>query len=129
MRCLLDANVLIWALYEPERLSQRIQDILAEPDAELVLSHATLWEVLSKLGRGNLLLGGETVDDARRRIEELELEMLAITEEHILASVKLPRHHNDPFDRLLIAQANQEAVPILSSDRLLPRYEVSVIWD
>ena len=73
MRCLLDANVLIWALYEPERLTQRIRAILSEAGAELVLSHATLWEVLAKLVRGNLLLGGETVADARERIEQLQL--------------------------------------------------------
>ena len=115
-------------MYDPERLTQTVTRILAGSDTELLLSHATLWEVLAKLARGNLLLAGETMEDAYLRMQQLGLEMLAITEAHIVQSAQLPRYHSDPFDRMLVAQAIGEGASILSSDRVLSRYDVAVIW-
>lgn len=96
----------------------------ARLEAGALVSIASLWEIAIKSALGKL----EAPDDLPQRVEELGFELLGITVEHAWAVRHLPHHHRDPFDRLLIAQAQVERLPILTADPLLAGYEVTVIW-
>lgn len=128
MTYLLDANVLIWFIYQENLLTDRVLALMRDPANRLLLSHAMLWETASKFGRGSLLMKGETVDHFVARVHGLGVELVPFVEEDILRAVHLPRHHADPFDRIIIAQAQRLAVPLLTSDRMFSRYAVTALW-
>lgn len=90
-----------------------------------MVSIASLWEIAIKSALGKL----QAPDDLPQRVEELGFELLGITVEHAWAVRHLPHHHRDPFDRLLIAQAQVEQLPIVSVDPAFAAYDVAVIWD
>jgi PIN domain nuclease of toxin-antitoxin system len=71
MKLLLDSHTLLWAIYAPDMLTNRVRELLADKDNELVISHAVLWEVLNKVGRGKLLLAGTSVVETMRHIDDL----------------------------------------------------------
>ncbi len=98
-------------------LSTKAQEIIADPDNELLFSYASMQELLNKVGRGKLRLTTGTVHDVAARIDALGLTYLAITMEQIVAAAELPHHHSDPSDRILIVQAQSENVPLLTVDR------------
>jgi PIN domain nuclease of toxin-antitoxin system len=129
LRILLDAHAVVWALYDKQRLTPAAEALLEDRNNLLLVSHATLWELLAKVGRGKLPVSGGSVEAVVQDIHNLGVAVLPVTEYHIVAAATLPHHHSDPFDRILIAQAMQEDAPILSADRILPSYGVSVIWN
>ena len=129
MRVLIDTNVFLWCLAgETVRLSRRAKRLLESDETELVLSAVSLWEIAVKAQAGKLqvpqeggffqehmaLLGVQTV--------------LPVEATHVFALFGLPRHHRDPFDRLLAAQCVVEKLPLVASDRALRRYPIEVIW-
>lgn len=122
IRYLLDTHVLLWSLVEPERLPTRHRRALSR-DAALLVSHARLWEIEIKASLGKLA----RPDDFMGRIESLGAELLPITLPHIAAVGRLPHHHGDPFDRMLIAQAVVEGLPIVTADRAFAPYDVRVL--
>jgi PIN domain nuclease of toxin-antitoxin system len=128
LKVLLDSEALVWAIYLPDRLPDQVKTILRDPTTVLVVSYASLWELLGKIGRGKLLLAGTSVERALQRIVDLGVELLPVTLEHIMASAILPQHHHDPFDRAIIAQAIDQSLPIITSDKMFPSYAVQVIW-
>ena len=128
MRLLLDSNVLVWAIYSPSQLSRKASLLLQDEQHELLVSHASLWELLGKIGRGRLLLAGTSVDTAMQRFRDLGVIFLFVEEHHILAAANLPHHHSDPFDRAIIAQAIDKGLPVVTSDRIFQSYGVQVIW-
>lgn len=128
MKIFLDAQVLIWMVYAPERLTVRAKLLLQEDTHELLVSQATLWELLAKIGRGKLLLAGDSVEGALRDLLAVGFQLRAITMELIVAASVLPQHHSDPFDRMLVAQALAEDAVVLSADGVLSEYGVRVIW-
>ena len=128
MRLLLDSNVLLWAVYAPEKLTGRVSYAIQDSTNELLVSHASLWELLGKIGRGKLLLAGSSVDAAMQRFTVLGAEFLPVELDHILAAAHLPNHHSDPFDRVIIAQALDKTMPVLTSDTMFQNYGVDVIW-
>ena len=128
MRLLLDSHALIWAIYSPDRLSLQASQLLHDEANELIVSHATLWELFSKIGRGKLLLAGTSVDRVMERISALGVMLLPIELSHIVSSASLPHHHSDPFDRMLIAQALEQNLPILTADTIFAAYGAPVIW-
>ena len=97
MRLLLDSHALLWAIYSPERLSARIALLLQDEANELVVSHASLWEILSKVARGRLLLAGTSVEGVKERVDTLGVTYLPIELSRILLAASLPQHHSDPF--------------------------------
>jgi PIN domain nuclease of toxin-antitoxin system len=121
-------RLLIWMVYSPERLTARAKLFLEDDTHELLVSHATLWELLAKIGRGKLAIAGTSVHATAEDIHRLGVEMLPVTEAHILAATSLPQHHSDPFDRMLVAQALAEDAAVLSADGMLAEYGVRVIW-
>lgn len=97
---------------------------MERPDAQLVVSTVSVWEIAIKRSIGKL----NAPDDVIERIGEAGAQMLTITPRHAHATGELPLHHRDPFDRLLIAQAQLEGCAIVSGDSAFPAYDVPIIW-
>ena len=121
MKLLLDTQVLLWAVGAPERLSSRAFAMIDDPDTEPMVSAASLWEVAIKAG-----LGREDfqVDPAilRRGLLEHGYTELPISGVHATAVARLPHIHKDPFDRILVAQAQLEGITLLTTDAIVARY-------
>ncbi len=119
---------MIWAIYAPERLPAHIALLLEDPANELLFSYAAVWEMLNKIGRGGILTAGSSVGDAFRDIEALGVTFVSVTMEHILAAASLPDIHRDPYDRMYIAQALAEGVPLVTIDPDIWKYPLETIW-
>ncbi|MGF1477039.1 MAG: type II toxin-antitoxin system VapC family toxin [Geminicoccaceae bacterium] len=121
MKFLLDTHLLLWAVGERRRLSSDTRAVLSDPRTELLFSAASLWEIAIKLSLGRTDF---TVDPRvlRRGLLENEYKELPILSEHVVAVTDLPAIHKDPFDRVLVAQAQIEAITLLTSDAVVARY-------
>ena len=121
MTLLLDTHLLLWAAGDPGRLSSKAQDLLGDPATELTFSTASIWEVVIKnaLGRDDFRVDPQRLRDGLVQNDYSELE---IRSEHALAVGSLPPIHKDPFDRILIAQAQVENVTLLTTDDKVARY-------
>lgn len=128
MRLLLDAHALIWAVDDPARLGSQARAALSNPGNDVVLSAGTIWELAIKSGLGKLSLGQSYGQWMAQSIIDLGATILPITVEYADAQANLPPHHRDPFDRMLVAQAQVEKIAIVSGDVLLDRYGVSRVW-
>ena len=124
MRCLLDTQVLLWWIDDDPRLGQAPRAIIVDPGNEVVVSAATLWEAAVKRALGKLRFETPVLLDTLHRGG---MRMLPITGEHALAAGDLPRHNDDPFDRMLVAQAVAEGLTMITSDARLRAYPVAVV--
>ena len=115
MTLLLDTHLLLWAAGDPERLSAESQDLLGDPATELMFSTASIWEIVIKnaLGRSDFRVEPRLLRDG---LIQNGYSELAVRSEHALAVGHLPPIHKDPFDRILIAQAQVENVTLLTTD-------------
>jgi PIN domain nuclease of toxin-antitoxin system len=111
----------------PERLSSRARSLVEATDAELFLSAASAWEIAIKHALGKLRLPEAPVKYVPSRVEHLRMIALPINQDHVLHVATLPYLHRDPFDRLIIAQAQIEDLPILTADAILAAYDVKII--
>jgi PIN domain nuclease of toxin-antitoxin system len=125
LRLLVDSHVLLWHLLDDPRLTPGPTAMIEVDDAEVLVSVASLWEIAIENALGKL----EAPEDLPQRVAELGFESLPIDVEHAWAVRQLPHHHRDPFDRLLIAQAQVEGLPILTADPAFDAYDVKVVWD
>ena len=116
MRVLLDTHIFLWWDNDPDRLTARATAVCQEPSNSLVLSVASVWEMQIKQQLGKLTLRLPLAELIADQQATNALEILPITLAHVLALAELPPHHKDPFDRLLIAQANSENIDLLSVD-------------
>jgi len=118
---LLDTHVLLWAAGVPEQLTREARDLIENPETELVFSAASLWEVAIKNGLGRAAF---RVDPRllRRGLLENGYTELPVAGLHAVALDSLPRLHKDPFDRILIAQAQVEGITLLTADEIVGRY-------
>jgi PIN domain nuclease of toxin-antitoxin system len=122
LRLLLDTHVLIWwARREP--LEKAARDAIADPSNDVMVSAASIWEAEIKAAAGRLRLGRNLA----RESEVRGLGQLAITFAHAVHAARLPAHHGDPFDRMLVAQAQLEGLTIVSRDPLFETYPVAVL--
>ena len=128
MRLLLDTHTFIWLDSSPDQLSADAQDILHDPNNDLLLSIVSVWEVQIKAQLARLDLRGDLAGIIREQQESNGIELLPITLSHILALSELPPHHRDPFDRLLISQARVEDVILVTKDENITKYPVNVLW-
>lgn len=128
MKVLVDTHTFLWALLHDHRLSAKAKEVLRSEDHELVFSLVSLWEIAIKIKTGKLNTIGSSVSYIRDEMNAYGLELLPIRYEHVLQLESLLPHHGDPFDRLLIAQALAESLPILTGDEVFRRYGVKVIW-
>jgi PIN domain nuclease of toxin-antitoxin system len=117
VKLLLDAHTLYWAIYQPERLSGDAREALADVRNSLFVSLATLWELLNKAAVNRLPLAGASVVRVLQRVEQLSVTFLPIERSEIMSAATLPHHHGDPFDRILIAQANAHGLTLVTRDR------------
>jgi PIN domain nuclease of toxin-antitoxin system len=102
--------------------------VLSDGDNEVLLSVASAYEIAYKAEHGRLTLPGTPADYVRSRIVANAFATIPIELEHVLRAAMLPPIHGDPFDRMLIAQAQLEGIPILTADRAVSRYDVETIW-
>ena len=124
MRLLLDSHAFLWWLAEDPQLSTGARQAVADPAATVFVSAATVWELSIKAALGRLDLGG--ADLVAEIAENLFVE-LPVNARHSLAAAYLPRHHGDPFDRMLIAQAQIEGLTVVSRDAALRAYEIQIL--
>lgn len=128
MRYLLDTHTFLWFSTELERLSARVRNLIEDPDNEILLSYVSAWEIAIKVPLGRLRVPGHLPELIPRRLLDYGFAALPIELPHVLAVARLPLLHRDPFDRLLVCQAQIENLPILTGDGALAQYGVEVIW-
>jgi PIN domain nuclease of toxin-antitoxin system len=127
MKILLDTQCWLWMAAAPERLSARARGLVDSTENDLFLSAASAWEIAIKHALGKLQLPEPPARYVPTRLEVLRTLALPIEHSHALQVGALPAHHRDPFDRVLIAQAQVEDLPILTADSVFSRYDVVVI--
>jgi PIN domain nuclease of toxin-antitoxin system len=125
---LLDTHVLLFALSEPDRLSNTAVEILQDASQELVVSSVSVFEIAWKSHRGTLPVPRDFVARLGRRITDLGGIPLAITHEHALRAGQFTSAHSDPFDRMLAAQADLERLPLVSADSRLRSFGIECLW-
>ena len=126
MRVLLDTVAFLFAIADPDRLSRRARTMMGDPANQRELSVISLAEIAMKNAAGKLNLSREDTMDALRR---LQVSVVPYTEAHALELMRLPVHHRDPFDRMLIAQALAEDVSVMTCDKEFRNYKgLEVIW-
>lgn len=125
MRLLLDSHALIWYVDQDHLLSPASHAAITDPSNDLLLSAGSIWEIGIKIGLGKLVLSQPYKLWMTQAINDLGLTVLPITVEYSDLQAALPRHHGDPFDRLLVAQATLEQVPIVSGDARIDAYAVN----
>ncbi|MEX2142041.1 MAG: type II toxin-antitoxin system VapC family toxin [Pirellulales bacterium] len=128
MRLLLDSHTLIWALDNPNRLSIQAVSALRDPANDVLVSAASVWELAIKVGLGKLALSAPYRQWTAKALSDLDAVILPITVDYADAQSRLPNHHRDPFDRMLIAQSQVEGISLVSNEPMFDRYGVSRIW-
>lgn len=128
MRILLDTNALLWAALGDPRLSPAAEAIIGDGSQELLFSPVSAMEITMKHAAGRLELPDDARTWIRTRVATFGLIELPLTSEHAIEAGLLPRHHRDPWDRLLVAQARVEGVTLLTAEAAIHRYEVTTIW-
>jgi PIN domain nuclease of toxin-antitoxin system len=121
---LLDSHALLWWEADDTRLSDRAREQIERPDSTALFSAVSLWELAIKQALGKLRLP----DSLMSRLTEEGFREVPVTAAHGLLAGELPRHHNDPFDRMLVAQARSEGLVIVSADPRIAAYGVPVLW-
>jgi PIN domain nuclease of toxin-antitoxin system len=128
MRVLLDTHAFLWWVTDNPKLSQTVRQILVDQNNSVFLSVASSWEIIIKVRTGKLVLPESPEIYIPSRIASNQFQPLGIEMAHVLQIANLPDWHQDPFDRILIAQSQVEQLPILSTDRQIARYPVQVLW-
>jgi PIN domain nuclease of toxin-antitoxin system len=124
VRLLLDTHAFLWWRQGSAQLPARIGECLRDPDNDVVVSIACLWEIAIKRALDKLGFA----EDFEQVMAEEAFELLGITYAHLRTLGELPQHHRDPFDRLLIAQGLAERIPIVTGDPVFAAYGVPVLW-
>jgi PIN domain nuclease of toxin-antitoxin system len=128
MRALLDTHALIWWVTNNPKLSQTARDLIADTDNTLYISVASSWEIILKFNIGKLPLPEPPTQFIQSCLNINHFESMSIDLPHVLQLNNLPNQHKDPFDRIVIAQAQVENIPIMTVDRLIEQYPVKTIW-
>jgi PIN domain nuclease of toxin-antitoxin system len=126
MKVLLDTHTFLWALYDADKLSPAARRVIASSDR--FWSVASIWEAIIKVQLGKLPLPVPAGDYLVQRLTANGVTVLPIQLEHVRRVESIENHHRDPFDRILIAQAMEEDLPIVTADPFFSRYPVKVIW-
>lgn len=128
MNLLVDTQAVIWYVDQDQLLSPAAHAAITDPANKLFISAATIWEVAIKVGIGKLTLSLAFRKWMEKAIADLGLAVLAITVEYADMQTNLPHHHGDPFDRLMIAQALTDGLPVVSNDSAFDPYGIKRIW-
>jgi PIN domain nuclease of toxin-antitoxin system len=127
MKLLLDTHVVVWWLEGADRLSRRASTLLRNLDNSILISAAVGWELATKVNLGKFK-PSSILDGLDRLMQQQAFSELPITLEMAVRAGLLPTYHRDPFDRMLVAQAQSLNIPILSADAMLDRYDVKRLW-
>jgi len=128
VKLLLDTCTFLWVVGGDERLSGNARTLFSDPDNDVFLSAASVWEIVVKHSLGKLSLSGDPADVVPRERARHFIEPLPIDEAAALALPRLPTHHRDPFDRLLVCQAITLGMTLLTPDPEIRRYPAPVLW-
>lgn len=126
MRVLLDTRVFLWLQATPERIGEHLS-LVEDPRTDLLVSAASAWEIAIKHAVGRLPLPERPQEYVPARVRAIGATAVPVEHAHALAVASLPPHHRDPFDRLLVAQSAALAVPILTADAMIARYDVETV--
>ena len=133
MKYLLDTHTLLWVLFEDEKLSDTAKEIISNSENEIFVSIITYWEIAIKYGIGKLQLENITPEEIPIKSKEINIETLKLSETEVSTFYKLPKiRHKDPFDRLIIWQAINENMTLISKDKAMKEYEqfgLNVLWN
>ena len=124
MRALLDTHALLWWLSDDPALARTARKIIAETKNTVLVSAASAWEIAIKVAIGRLVFPVHQFEDVSRR---MGFDILPILPAHAIIAGSLPRHHADPFDRMLVAQAMAENLVLVTSDSILARYDARIL--
>lgn len=128
MKFLLDTHTFLWWNTEDPQLSTHARELIADGKNEIFLSASSAWEISIKSARGKLVLPESPAHYISNRMRLYGFQPLPIQVSHAVLVYDLPRHHDDSFDRLLIAQSQIESLPLISVDPEIRNYEVEVVW-
>jgi PIN domain nuclease of toxin-antitoxin system len=128
MRLLLDTHSFLWFTLDDPLLSATARDLIADPNNEIEISPASYWEIAIKIRIGKYSLSEPLDDFVGREVETNQFGILHIEPRHVAPLTTLPFHHRDPFDRLIIAQAMVEQIPVVSADAAFDDYPVKRLW-
>ncbi len=128
MRLLLDTQCWLWWFAQPEKLNEQIIDQIADDANEVWFSVASVWEIGIKVAIGKLPLPEPIDSYISTRMAQMGARSLEINAAHALQVAALPLHHRDPFDRMLIAQAQVEKMMLVSADAMFNQYDISLLW-
>lgn len=128
MRFLLDTHTLLWSFSNDPSLSSRARRVIEDGSNEILVSAASAWEIATKVRLGKLPTGEELISNLDQFLARLGFEGFPISLAHAARAGMLRGEHRDPFDRMLISQAQSENLPIISNDRIFDVYYVQRIW-
>jgi PIN domain nuclease of toxin-antitoxin system len=128
MRFLLDTHTLLWCFNASPSLTVRARRLIENGSNEILVSAASAWEIATKVRLGKLATGEELIGDFDRYLARLGFEGLPISLQHAVRAGRLPGDHRDPFDRMIIAQAEAEDLAIISNDRIFDTYHIRRVW-
>lgn len=128
MRLLLDTHTFLWWVEDAPELSKKARRALANPNNECFLSLVSCWEMAIKLSFGKLKLAGVIERFVPDQLAANGFRQLEMDFRHVARVAAMPFHHRDPFDRLLVAQAKEEKLAIVSADAVFQKYDVKRIW-
>lgn len=128
MRVLIDTHAFIWWNTEDERLSDGARRVMEDEASEIFVGVGSIWEVAIKVAKGRLEIPGDLETYVDERLAANRWVALSIDRRHVIRAAALPVIHRDPFDRILIAQAQLDDMPIVTTDAAITRYDVETIW-
>jgi PIN domain nuclease of toxin-antitoxin system len=128
MKILLDTHTFLWYIQDNQRLSVKVAELLENSTHNLYFSIVSLWEIAIKVGKGKLILDN-SFDELQEILGQLKIENLPVTFADTKIYIDLPSHHGDPFDRMLIAQAMNYSLIVVSRDSAFDAYPIQRLWD
>ncbi|MEX0966542.1 MAG: type II toxin-antitoxin system VapC family toxin [Bacteroidia bacterium] len=127
MNLLLDTHTVIWFFENDRQLSSTARELLEEPSNEAFISIASFWEMAIKVNLRKLTLQ-KPLEETIKHILQKDFQLLPIKVEHTILVSRLPLHHRDPFDRILVAQSLSENLKFISKDSIFPEYGAERVW-
>lgn len=128
MKYLLDTVAFLWTVDAQDKLNARSREVLENREADLFLSPVVSWEIMIKVARGRLALSRSVRETLSLAFDRFGMQAQPITHTHSLALGDLPHIHNDPFDRMLVAQAKCENLILMTADEVLKSYPIEILW-
>ena len=125
IKVLIDTHVLLWGLQDEAKLSSRVRELL--PSAEVWISVASLWEIITKVQVGKLDLPAPVGDYLSAKLKANGVSVLPLTFDHVRRLEKIPLHHRDPFDRIMVCQSIEHGLTLVTVDPLLAQYPVAIL--